>query len=296
MGDPRSGPLAILAFDHRASFLQDVIGVDPRYARDEDLARARGAKDVIAEGLLSAVAGGAVDRAAAGALVDPTLGGDALAALRREGIAVAIPVEESGRRDLAFEEGWQERLDELDPTWAKVLLRMNPAEDPAMHERQMELVRELAEVCAKTERDLMLELLVPPEREQEASDYDTGARPGLVLETIAEIRAAGVTPAVWKLEGFERRADAAAVADAAGAPCVVLGRGLDATAVERWLTIAASVPGFIGFAIGRTIWDEPIRAFLAAVESPVARADAVATIAKAYARCMEVFDGAAVGR
>ena len=38
--------------------------------------------------------------------------------------------------------------------------------------------------------------------------------------------------------------------------CIVLGRGADETRVVSWLETAASVPGFIGFAVGRTtFWD-----------------------------------------
>jgi 5-dehydro-2-deoxygluconokinase len=40
--------------------------------------------------------------------------------------------------------------------------------------------------------------------------------------------------------------------------CIVLGRGADERKVRDWLTTAASVPGFVGFAIGRTVFWEPL--------------------------------------
>ena len=45
--------------------------------------------------------------------------------------------------------------------------------------------------------------------------------------------------------------------------CVVLGRGADEAKVRQWLTVAAAVEGFDGFAVGRTIWFEALQGFLA---------------------------------
>ena len=67
---------------------------------------------------------------------------------------------------------------------------------------------------------------------------------------------------MWKVEGMDAAADYRAVAEAARAGgrdevgLVVLGAGADEETVARWLREAAGVEGFIGFAIGRTIfWD-----------------------------------------
>ena len=40
--------------------------------------------------------------------------------------------------------------------------------------------------------------------------------------------------------------------------CIVLGRGEDEKKVREWLTVAAGVPGFIGFAVGRTVFWDPL--------------------------------------
>ena len=40
--------------------------------------------------------------------------------------------------------------------------------------------------------------------------------------------------------------------------CIILGRGEDDTRVREWLTTAATVPGFIGFAVGRTSFWDPL--------------------------------------
>jgi myo-inositol catabolism protein IolC len=74
------------------------------------------------------------------------------------------------------------------------------------------------------------------------------------------------------------------VADHAGAPCVVLGRGADAAAVESWLRAGAGI--FDGFAIGRSIWWDSARAY---VDGTADRAAAVETIAERYGHFVDVY-------
>ena len=70
-------------------------------------------------------------------------------------------------------------------------------------------------------------------------------------------------------------------------PCVVLGRGADRAAVERWLRAAAGVAGFVGFAIGRSIWWDVLR------DIPREDRDAVTgAIADSYASYAEMWHDA----
>ncbi len=69
-------------------------------------------------------------------------------------------------------------------------------------------------------------------------------------------------PDVWKIEGLDRREDCENIVTAARrggrdrVGCIILGRGEDEQKVHEWLSTAATVPGFIGFAVGRTsFWD-----------------------------------------
>ena len=39
---------------------------------------------------------------------------------------------------------------------------------------------------------------------------------------------------------------------------IVLGRDAPAARLHHWLAVAAPIDGFVGFAIGRSIWEEPI--------------------------------------
>lgn len=279
-------PLFVLAFDHRTSLMRSFFRVmgEPT---DADVEQARTAKRVIWRGLLAAVEDGRVPRGHAAALVDATYGVDVIAAARREGVRVAVPVEASGRVELAFEEvEWRDRLDAFDPAWAKVLIRYNPEGDREMNARQRTALGALVDHCESAERGLMLELLVPPESHHDPSSFDAEVRPALMVRAIEEIRDDGIAADVWKIEGLDRREDCERVAAAAGAPCVVLGRGADSEAVDRWLRASAGVVGFEGFAIGRSIWWEPLRGMFA---GETAEDAAVGAIADAYARVVAVY-------
>jgi myo-inositol catabolism protein IolC len=128
----------------------------------------------------------------------------------------------------------------------------------------------------------------------DAARFDTELRPALMRVAIAELQAAGVEPDVWKIEGLDRREDCeATVAQCRTAgrdqvPCVVLGRGADDAAVDRWLRAAAGVPGYAGFAIGRSIWWEPLKAF---VDGTSDRMTAARAIAANYRRFIDVYAG-----
>ena len=71
--------------------------------------------------------------------------------------------------------------------------------------------------------------------------------------------------------------DAAAVADLAKrggrtAECIILGRHASTEDLDRWLAVAAPLPGYVGFAIGRSIWWDPLAGHLAgAIGTDVAR-------------------------
>ena len=73
-----------------------------------------------------------------------------------------------------------------------------------------------------------------------------------------ELQNAGVEPDVWKIEGLDHREDCVKIAGVArrsgrnNVGCIILGRGSNPQKVVEWLDPAAGVPGFIGFAVGRT--------------------------------------------
>jgi 5-dehydro-2-deoxygluconokinase len=279
----------ILAFDHRNSLMTSFFEISgepdaPIVREAEDL------KSVIAHGLLAAIARGSVTVDEAGALVDGTYGVAAIDALGIAGVRIAVPVEASGKKEFQFEHvDWRGWLDATKPSWAKVLVRYNVEGDRDMNERQRDRLLELQAATRELDIGFMFELLVPPEHDQRGEDFDTETRPGLVIGAFEELGSAGIRPDMWKIEGLERRGDCEAVAARAGAPVVVLGRGADAAAVERWLRAAAGVPNYDGFAIGRSIWWEPCAAYR---EHRSTRDEAVHAIADRYTRYVDVWRSA----
>ena len=73
-----------------------------------------------------------------------------------------------------------------------------------------------------------------------------------------------------------------------GVTCVLLGRGASTAKVEQWLEVAATVDGFIGFAIGRSIWWDSLKGFLA---NELDRAAAASQIADNYLHFVDVYEG-----
>ncbi|HEX2090639.1 MAG TPA: DUF2090 domain-containing protein [Actinomycetota bacterium] len=293
--------LYILAFDHRGSFQKKLLGIAGA-PTPEQTAHISDAKRAIFEGLQQAVADG-VPKDSAGVLVDEQFGADIAREAKAEGFVFAMPVEKSGQDEFDFEYGadFGRHIEDFDPTFAKVLVRYNPEGDRDMNARQLERLRELSDWLHDRGRRLLFELLVgaePHQLERVAGDeeaFDLEVRPGLMLTTIDEVQAAGVQPDVWKIEGLDRREDCERVAERVRAggrddvACVVLGRGANDEAVMHWLRQGAGVPGYIGFAIGRTIWWEPLKAWLA---GDTERSVATKQIGENYRRMVDVYTSA----
>ena len=240
-----------------------------------------------------------------GALVDEQFGGPARVPeeAKARGIKLAMPVEKSGQKEFDFEYGddFAAHIERYDPDFSKVLVRYNPDGDAEMNQRQRERLRRLSDWLHEHDRRLLFELLVPAEEAQLASvdgdtdRYDAELRPELMCRTIAELQDAGIEADIWKIEGVDQRADCERIAAQCrtggrdGVACVVLGRGADEAKVDHWLREAAPVEGYIGFAIGRSIWGEPLQAFL---DGSTSREDAAAKVAENYLRFIAVYASA----
>jgi myo-inositol catabolism protein IolC len=294
------GPLYILAFDHRGSFQKKMLGIEGSPS-PEDAERISDAKAVIFEGFLRALDQGA-PRDAAGMLVDEQFGSDLARRAKKEGVILAMPVEKSGQDEFDFEyaQDFGAHIEEFDPTFSKVLVRYNPQGDREMNARQMVRLKKLGDWLHERDRKFLFELLVPAEPAQLESvggnedRFDKEVRPALMLQAIRDLHDGGVEPDVWKIEGLDRREDCRAIADLVrsagreGVACVVLGRGADDAAVEHWLRQGAGVPGYIGFAIGRTIWWDALKSYL---DEETGREEAASTISANYRRMIDVYNG-----
>jgi 5-dehydro-2-deoxygluconokinase len=297
-----SGKLYILAFDHRGSFTKR-FGVegDPTA---EDNQRFSDGKHLIFEGIEAALAHGA-DPSATGALVDEQFGGptEVPQQAKARGIKLAMPVEKSGQTEFDFEYGdaFGDHIERYDPDFSKVLVRYNPDGDTEMNKRQAERLRRLSDWLHANDRRLLFELLVPAEEAQLASvggdskRYDAELRPDLMIRAIRELQDAGIEADIWKIEGVDERTDSERIAAQCraggrdGVACVVLGRGADNDKVDDWLRSGAPVDGYVGFAIGRSIWGDPLKEW---IESALSREDAASQIADNYLRFIEVYTAA----
>jgi myo-inositol catabolism protein IolC len=297
-------PLYILPFDHRSSFELKMFG----WGEDltpEQTAEIAAAKQVIYDGFKAAVEAG-VPKEKAGILVDEQFGAAILRDAAARGYTFAYPVEKSGQEEFEFEYGddFSEHIGAFNPTFCKVLVRYNPEGDGALNLRQAAGLKRLSEYLHNESHSLfMFELLVQAEKAQldrvkgDKKKYDLELRPRLMVRAIHELQDAGVEPDVWKVEGLDRREDCEKVVAAARrgdrnkVSCVVLGRGEDDEKVREWLTTAAGVPGFIGFAVGRTSFWNPLVDLRA---KKITREAAVAEIARRYREFVDVFESARV--
>ncbi len=296
-----SRPLFILAFDHRGSFQKKMFGIQGE-PTPEEVKRVSDAKRLIFEGMLEAVGRG-IEPATAGVLVDEQFGSDIPERARERGLTLAMPVEKSGQNEFDFEYGedFGAHIDRFDPDFSKVLVRLNPADDPEMNQRQLTRLRRLADWLHERDRKFLFELLVPATDEQlaqlggETERYDAEVRPELMRQAIEAIQNFGIEVDVWKIEGVDQRTDGEQLArqtrSGAGrenVTCVLLGRGASTAKVEHWLQQAAPVDGFVGFAIGRSIWWDPLATFLA---NGLARDEAATQIADNYIHFVNVYTG-----
>ena len=298
-------PLYFLPFDHRGSFKTGMFGWKGALT-PEQTAQIAATKQVIYDGFKTAVSAG-VRKEKAGILVDEEFGAAILRDARTQGYVTACPAEKSGQEEFDFEYGedFAKHIEAFQPTFCKVLVRYNPEGDQALNRSQSAKLSRLSEYLYRRESrsQFLFELIVPPEKSQldsvkgDKKAYDLELRPRLMVEAIQQLQDAHVEPDVWKIEGLDRREDCEKIVDAARqggrdkVGCIILGRGEDDKKVREWLMTAAGVPGFIGFAVGRTIFWEPLVNWRA---GKMTRDAAAAEIARRYREFVDIFESARI--
>jgi 5-dehydro-2-deoxygluconokinase len=236
--------------------------------------------------------------------VDEQFGAAILRDAAAQRYATACPAEKSGQDEFDFEYGaeFARHIAAFEPTFCKVLVRYNPEGDPALNRRQAERLKHLSDYLHTGSRSrFMFELLVPAETAQldrvggDKKAYDLKLRPRLMVQAIEQLQDAGIEADVWKIEGLDRREDCERIVAAARrggrdrVGCIILGRGENEEKVREWLTLAAAVPGFIGFAVGRTTFWEPLTSWRAGETTGDA---AVAEIGRRYREYVDIFEKA----
>jgi 5-dehydro-2-deoxygluconokinase len=298
--------LYVLPFDHRGSFQTKMFGWKGMLS-PEQTAKIADAKRVIYDAFKAAVAAG-VPQEKAGILVDEQFGNAILRDAAKQGYLTACPAEKSGQDEFDFEYGedFSAHIDAFQPTFCKVLVRYNPEGDQSLNQRQAVRLKRLSDFLhAKTHSLFMFELLVPAENVQldrlkgDKRAYDLEIRPSLMVQAIHQLQDADVEADIWKIEGLDRREDCEKIVASARRDgrekvgCIVLGRGEDDKKVREWLETAAPVPGFIGFAVGRTTFWEPLMDWRA---NKTTREGTVAEIARRFVAFVNIFENARILR
>jgi myo-inositol catabolism protein IolC len=294
-------PLYVLPFDHRATFSKTMFGWTGDLT-PEQTAEIAAVKQIIYDAFKKSIADG-VRKEYAGILVDEQFGAAILKDAHKQGHITACPAEKSGQNEFDFEYGqdFARHIEQFAPTFCKVLVRYNPEGDQEMNRRQAARLKQLSDYLHKTNLLYMFELLVPAEAEQlqrlgnDKKKYDLELRPALMDKAIRDLQDAGVEADVWKIEGIDRKEDCQKIVAAARrggrdkVGCIILGRGEDDKKVRQWLTVAAGVPGFVGFAVGRTTFWNALVDYRA---KKISRDEAVTRISASFREWVNVFEKA----
>jgi myo-inositol catabolism protein IolC len=266
--------LLILAADDRNSLERGMYGLAASPTPDQ-AARICADKMLIYQALLKAVSELPAS-VQPGILIDEQYGAAVAELADHTGgaISLAMPVEASGRQSFGYAyDDWQAHAGFFPANHPKVLVRDNPGLDAGQRAAQAERLASVSDWAAANGRALMVELIVPASEAdlgtfgRDAARYDVTLRPENTAAVIEYLQDRGVAPALWMVEGLARHDDVVAIAAVARrggrtADCIVLGRDADHDTLDHWLQVAAPVPGFAGFAIGRSIWWGALHAHL----------------------------------
>ncbi|KLV10672.1 5-dehydro-2-deoxygluconokinase [Photobacterium ganghwense] len=246
--------LCVLAFDHRIQF------VDMARAAGADISRIKPLKKLILKASQE-VAEEAALNGKVGLLCDSTFGQDVLNEITGQGWWIGRPIEQPGSRPLELEHGniGSQLIDWPLEHIVKCLVFFHPEDDHPTRLRQEAKVKEVYEACCKSGHELLLEIILPAD--MEISD-------ALYLRAMKRFYNLGVKPDWWKLPPLSSQSwsQAAALIEERDPYCrgVVL-LGLDAPQEELEAGFAAAATQSIvkGFAVGRTLFGQPSREWLA---------------------------------
>jgi myo-inositol catabolism protein IolC len=261
------GSVLLLLVDQRNSFERSLYELKGAISPDQD-ARMTADKLLVYQALLDALPELPAE-VQPGILVDEQYGASVAELASRSGgvVTLAMPIEKSGEDwfEFAYGDDWIAHAEFFATDHAKVLVRDNPGFDPSRREGQAARLAQVSRWASSNNRCLIIELLVPASDadtaavDGDATRYDRELRPAHAVTVIEYLQDQGVDPAIWKVEGLDRTQDAemivaAARRDGRKADCILLGRHAPHDQLDHWIQVVAPMPGWIGFAIGRSIW------------------------------------------
>ena len=288
-----SKQLYILPFDHRASFFRDLFGWQEPLSKMQKN-KVKEAKQIIWYAFVRSWAkyirkcNGDL-----GILVDEEFGAEILRAAKKLGAVRILTTEKSGQQVFDFEFGakFGQHILKLKPEYAKVLVRYNPV-NKKDNLVQLKRLKKISDFCRKNKIGFLFELLVPASPEQVkkfAKSYDLKARPALSVQAIKEISSYGIKPDIWKLEAMPGNYWSKIIKVAGKAQIVVLGRAGSKVLVSQWLKIAAKFNEIIGFAVGRTIFFQPLEMWR---DKKISKDEAINLIAKNFEYFIDLWERA----
>ncbi len=275
--------LFALAIDHRAQLqkLADQSGAPREKIADfKRLAVKAAAK----------VAGG---RPGFGILLDEMHGREALFDAEKLPFWIGRPVEEPGSRPLRFEQGADigSRLIEWPVTQTvKCLAFYHPDDDANLKAEQLRTLRGLYDATRRLGRELLVEIVASAHG---PVDKTTAAR------ALGDLYAGGIKPDWWKLEpqasseAWDAVGEVIAREDSWCRGVLLLGLEAPEAELEQAFRIAAKAPVVRGFAVGRTIFADAAKAWLA---GKMRDTDAVDDMAERFGRLVRLFENARSAR
>jgi 5-dehydro-2-deoxygluconokinase len=247
-----------------------------------DLGRIRDLKVLLGRAFLRTAKGDP----SAGVLIDDVYGDAALEELTGSGAWVARAVEVAKSRPVEFVGG--PNLAATLRTWpeehvVKCNLYMHPDDDEEIQALHEERVLRLFDACTKNDRRLLLEVQPAP-----GTKYDEKSVAGIV----GRFYEVGVRPDWWKLPPnpdagvWKGIGDVVRKHDPYCAGLLVLGQALEEEKLVESFAAASSEPLCNGFAIGRSIYGEAARKWLA---GEIGDEDLVSSVAESYGRMVSLW-------
>tara|TARA_R110002110_G_scaffold71379_16_gene190869 strand:+ start:459 stop:2369 length:1911 start_codon:yes stop_codon:yes gene_type:complete len=267
--------MRVFAFDHRMQ-MEEMAGATPT--------KINHFKTLCLDAALAVQAG----RAGYGILCDGRLGRDALYRAEGQGLWIGRPVEWPGSRPLTLEPQIGPDYGRLNE-WpkgqvVKCLCFAHPDDDAAMWSAQIDTVTRLFHASRRNGLEFLLEVIP-----SKVGAVDDGTTP----RVIQRFYDAGIFPDWWKLEPFKTDAawagavQAIAKNDPRTRGIVVLGLDAPEAELAAAFALAARQPLVKGFAVGRTIFGQAARDWMAGRSTD---AEAVATMQQNYARMCALWD------
>ena len=251
---PQWDELCVMAFDHRSQ-LEDM-------AREAgtDTARIKTLKKLIFKASQQ-VAQEANLAGKAGLLCDSTFGQDVLNEVTGQGWWIGRPIELPGSRPLRLEHGniGSQLIDWPLEHVVKCLVFYSPEDELDIRTEQEELVQEVYQACCKSGHELLLEVILPAGVKKEDRLY---------IQALERFYDLGIKPDWWKLPALEADSwdTVSSVVTERDAFChgvVILGLDAPQEELQKGFNATADKEIVKGFAVGRTLFGEPSRQWLA---------------------------------